>query len=156
MKFEINLDEIIGNETSIRDEVIRTITDRLQKGIKTAVDEEIGRVITVELSKVVEKKMPELIDNLMNEEYTPVDRWGDRNKKTTFRAELVKQIHENMVYKKDGYNDAKNAFTKAVDSVISSQLDGFKKEFNSKIDAEFTREAMNFATTKLKERLGIK
>jgi hypothetical protein len=101
--------------------------------------------------------MPGIINDLLSAEYVSIDRWGDRqDKPTTFRKELVKSIHEQMVYKKAQYDSDKNAFTKAVDEVVAEKIKEFKADFVKQVDAQFVAEAMAFATAKLKERLGVK
>jgi hypothetical protein len=101
--------------------------------------------------------MPALINELMEAEYTPVDRWGDqqRDKKTTFRKELVKSVHEQMVYKKTNYASERNPFTKAVDAVISENVDSFKARFNNLVTETFTKETLNHAMTELRKKFGI-
>jgi len=94
----------------------------------------------------------------MNSEYTRVDQWGDRTRKTTtFRKELVRSINENMVYQAgSGGYDGKNAFSKAVDGVIENNLDEFKKDFKKVVDDKYLAETMAFAVATLQKRLGLK
>ena len=68
----------------------------------------------------------------------------------------AKAIHEQMVYKRGQYDSEKNAFTKAVDQVVSESVNEFKKEFYRQVDANYTAEVMAAATRKLQERLGLK
>ncbi len=101
--------------------------------------------------------MPLIMDDLLKAEYVQADRYGhSTGKATNFREQLVKAINDQMVYSKGGYSSDKNMFTKSVDSVIEEQMRAFKEQFIKQVDAEFCQEAMDYATKKLKERLGIK
>ncbi len=164
MKIEIDLNEILGDEygstetlqESIQRQIIESLTKKIQDGVKKQVDNEVSRVITEEIAVAVKSQMPEIVSNLMNAEYLAVDRWGDStNKTTTFRAELVKAIHEQMVYKRTQYESDKNTFTKAVDSVIQENMKSFQTEFNKLVTDEFSKGAMEYARTTLAKKLGL-
>jgi hypothetical protein len=165
MKIEIDLNDILGGDEdgygseTMQESIRRQIIDKLSADIKTAlkkrIDEETSRVINETLQAEVKQRMPALIDDLMNTEFQPVDRYGSRSTPTTFRAELIKSINENMVYKKTGSFHDTSAFTKAVDAVIAENVSKFQREFNREIDTQFVAQAMAFATEKLRERLNL-
>lgn len=164
MKIEIDLNDIFGGDEegrgetmqeSIQRQVIEAVTRDVKAALKKRIDEETSRAINDALQAAVKDQMPALVDDLMNAEFQPVDRYGSRSAATTFRAELIKAIHENMVYKKTQYNSDASAFTKAVDAVISANVNKFQQEFNREVDAQFVAQAMAFATEKLRERLNL-
>jgi hypothetical protein len=162
MKFEIDLNDILGDENgsetlqeSIRRQVVDSVTQTVKKGIGTQIDQAIETTISTAINKYLTKEMPKLLATIMDAEYTPVDRYGDRNKPTSSRKELVRSITENMVYRKTTYSGDKNAFTRAVDEVIEQNLKAFQSEFNKQIDSQFTAAAMEYASNALKKRLGI-
>lgn len=162
MKVEIDFDEILGDEEgtetlqeSIRRQVVQSIAASARDGIKEKINAAVSETISSEINAYLKMEMPKLLANIMDTEYKPVDRWGDQNKLTTFRRELVKSITENMTYKKTQYSSDANAFTKAVDEVIAENVKLFKADFQKKVDAEFTAEALRYAVAALKQKLGI-
>ena len=157
MKIELDLDEILGGEESIREHVIQLISNDVKTGLKKRLDSEVAKAITQGLTEAIASKMPELVSAVIETPYVPVDRWGDRNfgsEPTTFRAQIVKAINEQMVYKHDTYGRG-NAFTQAVDAVVAKNVTAFKAEFNKLVHATFTQETFEYATAQLKKKLGV-
>jgi hypothetical protein len=162
MKVEIDLNDILadedGSETlaeSVRRQVVEHLTKKIGEGVGHAISCEVSRLINEEIANAMKDRMPAILDDLLNAEYVQVDRWGGRDGSTTFRKELVKSIHEQMKYVKATYDSEKNAFTKAVDSIIAENVKEFKADFDKQVNATFTQEAMSHATKKLREKLGI-
>lgn len=166
MKIEIDLNDIMsdpeyGAETlneSIRRQVIDNVTRTIKDGIGKHIDTEVARIIDEQIVVGLKDKLPGLVDDILTAEYTPVDRYGSPKKETTnLRAEIVKTVTEQMVYApKDRYNSSdKNAFTSAVDGLISKHVDQFKSSFDKTVDQKFVQEAMDYATKKLAERLKV-
>lgn len=164
MKVEIDLNDILGDEygaetlqESVRRQVIESLTSTIREGVGKQIDSEVSRILNDEIRTSVEARMDEIVADLLNAEYVTCDRYGDRSREpTTFRKELVKAIHEQMKYKRAQYDSDKNAFTRAVDDVISENVKAFKAEFSKQVDAQFVAECMSHAASKLKDRLGIK
>ena len=163
MKIEIDLNDILGDEfgaetlqDSVRRQVIAKMTDEINKGIGKKIDEEIALTIKKSLDEVAKNILPNLMENLIDTEYTPVDQWGDRSKgQTSFRKELIKSIHENMVYKKDSYSDRENSFTRCVDAVIKNEVQKFEKNFTEIVTTEVSKKTIDFAVAELKKRLKL-
>lgn len=166
MKIEIDLNDILGGDEdtapetlkeSIQRQVIDNLTAKIHAGINRRLDDEVQKVLNEELKKAIQEKMPMILNQLFTEDYVPVDRYGSSSgKSTNFRAELVKAINEQMVYKRAQYDSDKNVFTRAVDQVVSENVAAFKTEFNKLVDSNFTQEVLHQAQKKLQERLGIK
>lgn len=165
MKIEIDLNDILGGgeygepaetlQDSIRRQVIDAIVKSTSDGIKRKINEETSRVINEALQAAVQEQMPALLADLMNAEYVPVDRYGSRAAPTTFRNEMIKAIQEQMVYKKTSFSSDASAFTKAVDSVISENVNAFKVEFGKQVNSQFVAQAMQYAASEMSKRLGI-
>lgn len=164
MKIEIDLNEILGDESGVEtlaDSVRRQVTDKLAREIKENIGKQIDRELSQTINDTIKEQlikfMPDTIAELMNAEYVCVDRYGDRQKTpTTFRKELVKAIHEQMVYKKTSYQNDANAFTKAVDSVVEENVKDFKNNFNTLVSNLFTQQCFDYAKTELAKKLGVK
>ena len=162
MKIEIDLDEVLGDENgvetlneSIRRQVIESITAKVKEGIKNRIDHAVGETIQQELNSYLKEALPVLFAQIMDAEYTPVSQYGRRGEPTTLRATLLETITESMVYKRANYDSDKNAFTKAVDSVMGEQLKAFQVEFNKTVDATFTAAAFEHARLAIQKKLGI-
>lgn len=165
MKIEIDLNEILGDESgvetlqeSVRRQVIEKLSRQIQDGIGNRIDNKISEIINVTIKKSMEELTPSLIGDLMNAEYTPVDRWGSRKDggPTTFRKELVRSINEEMIYKKASYESDKNTFTKAVDSVVLENVNKLKIGFDKLVNEMFTQACFDYAKNALQKKLGVK
>lgn len=162
MKIQIDLNEILGDETGVetlQESVRRQVTDALVRATKQGVDATIKQEVTATIKNTLEseliERMPIIVNDVLTAEYTPVTRYGETAKPTSFRAELIKTIHEQMVYKRTTYDSDKNAFTKAVDAVVGENVAEFKKEFQKLVTAQFVADAMAFATAEMSKRLGL-
>jgi len=65
-------------------------------------------------------------------------------------------LQNQCVFKDKGYSSDNTAFTNAMKNIIEAQMKLFKPQFDKEINAMFTKEAMEYATNKLREKLGIK
>lgn len=163
MKIEIDLkdilhDEEFGSETmaeSIKRQVVDNIQKTLSKGITNKINEEVSNAIDEQIKKSLDEIRPNLIAEILDKEYVCVDRYGSRKEPTTFRNQLIKVVHEEMVYKKSNYSSDKNVFTKAVDGVLETQVLAFKKQFDEIITKEYVAETKAYAAKVLKEKLGL-
>jgi hypothetical protein len=164
MQITINLDELFcdengqpeeSTEQAIRRQVVARLTESYRQRVFSQFDAELARVIQDQLKEAVITKMPSLVEDLMNSEFTPVDTYGRRGQPTTFRNELIKGINSELEYKPKSFSSEENTFTKAVKAVVAEQLAAFKKEFTSKIDTNFRRDALAYAVDQLQQRLGL-
>jgi hypothetical protein len=162
MKIEIDLNDILGDENgaetlqeSVRRQVIDTLVRTTKAGVDATIKQQVAATIKETLERELIEKMPGIINDVLTSEYTPVGRYGDAGKPTTFRAELVKSISEQMTYKAARFDSDKNAFTRAVDSLVESEVATFKKEFNSHVTAKFVADAMDYAAAEMAKRLGV-
>lgn len=163
MKIEIDLNDILGDEggvetlaDSVRRQVIERLTSDVRKNIAKQVDEEVSAEIQKCIKTQLELVAPNFISELLDAEYMCVDRWGDRAKgTTTFRKEMIKAIHEEMKYKKGNYSNDQNAFTNAVDGLVKTNVDEFKKDFTKLVNQAFVNETLDFAVKTIKEKLKI-
>ena len=165
MKIEIDLQNILYDDDSDRSETLaesirRQVVEMVKKEAAQDVQKQIAAAVNdtlnAELSAAIKEQMPAIVSNLMDAEFVPVGRYGERGQPTTFRAELLKSIHSEMKYLGGNrWESDKNAFTKAVDATVAAHLKTFQAEFQKTIDAEFTRGVLEQATSALKKRLGI-
>lgn len=162
MKIEIDLATLFctdeadcTTEEAIKREIIDRLTGDMRKRLFARVDDELARAIQHEIKTVVEKEMPSLISDIMNATYTPVSNYGQRGEPTTFRAELIKAVGEQMKYAPKHYGSDENAFTRAVKAVVEEQTRAFRADFVARIDADFRKDALTYAVAELSKRLGL-
>lgn len=164
MKIEIDLKDILfdenyGPETmqeSIRRQVVANIEKTVVAGIGKRIDIEISRAIDEQIKKSLDEIRPGLIEHIIDAEYYPVTNYGDRSKEpTTFRKQLVKAVHEKMVYKNSTYSSDRNEFTNAVNAVLDLKTKEFQKSFNEIVDKEYIEKTKAYAVKVLKEKLGV-
>jgi hypothetical protein len=165
MKVEIDLKDILFDEDygpeslneSIRRQVIDSVKREIKDGVRLRINEEINKVISEEVLSQVKLIAPDLCKNILDLEFQPVTSYGSHDgKPTTLRNRFIEDLKKQFIYRKAQYDSEKNEFTRSVDSVVSSMMSDFKSSYNKEIDASFTQEALNYATIKMKERLGIK
>jgi hypothetical protein len=163
MKIEIDLSEILTSEygeaeslaESVHRQIADTLMERIQKGVLQKVDDEIAKRLDKAIGEAVTARMPDIINDVMNTSYIPVGAYGDRKKETNFRNELIKAISEQMVYKKTSYPNDRNAFTKAVDSVLEDKMQEMQKILKDEITTDFAKKALQESVKVLKKSLGL-
>jgi hypothetical protein len=164
MKIEIDLDNIFRDENgepyesleeSIRRQALDKLSGDLKKRLFDRLDDELARVMSSQIKAVMESKMPELINDIMNVEYTPVSTYGSRGEATTFKDEIIKSVAANMKYEPKSYSSDENSFTKAVRSILDAKTKAIEKAITDQVDVKFKDDAINFAVSKLSERLGL-
>jgi hypothetical protein len=163
MKIEIDLDDIFRDdqgpdeslEESIRRQVISRLTESYRKRLFDRFDAEMAATMQKQVAEIMAANMPNLIDDIMNNSYTPVSVYGQKDGPTTFRDEIIKSIAANMKYEPKTYRSDENAFTQAVKSIVEAKTGEIKTAILAQVDTEFKRDAIAFAVTKLSERLGL-
>lgn len=163
MKIEIDLNDILRDEygdgeslaEGIRRQVVDALVERTKAGVQKRIDEAVSAAISEGLAEAMKEQMPGLIADLMEAEYRPISRYGERGGPTTIRVELLKTIQEQMVYKKASYENDKNPFTRAVDGLVSEQLAAFKAEFTKQVDGKLVAEATQLVASSLAKRFGV-
>jgi len=164
VKIEIDLENIFrdedgnpeeGIEESIRRQVVSRLTEDYRKRLFSQFDLELGNIMREQIGKVMEDQMPQFIDDILNAEYRPIGRYGERGETTTFRAEIIRSIGENMKYEPKNYSSEENAFTKAVKSVVELKTKEVRDHITKEVDTKFKNDAITFAVTELSKRLGL-
>ena len=158
MKIEIDLREILTDEfgnnenlaETIKSEIVKNLSDTLSKGINDKITKEVAKLIDDEIKRVVSCQMPSLLSELIDKEYTIYDRWGAKGTTTTIRKELISTLTSQMVYKSARYDSDKNYFAKNADSIMSDKMDLFKEQFDTKVNEVFVKEALEYASAKIK------
>jgi hypothetical protein len=160
MKIEIDLQDILGDEygdmeslaQSIERQLVSHLKDNLAKKIQERIDSEVADIISSKVSEAADKIVPTLMTELVDKEYTPVGDYGRKREPTTMRNELLKTLVSQMVYKPARYDSDKNYFTKSIDVLVREQIAIFKKDFEGKVNETLTKEAFDYAITKMYQK----
>lgn len=148
--------ESIDVPEAIREAVIARVIDKLEKQASHALKEQVDKILTETIKTQVEDKIKEIMPNILDHEFTETTSWGERKGTYTVRNRILQAVESQCVYKKDSYGRSENVFSKTVSDIVESKISDFGKQFKTKVDEEFTKQALELATTKLKEKLGIK
>ena len=158
MKIEIDLDEVFAEEgitieDVVKNEVINNLTRTLSNRVSDKIEEEVNNIVTGLVKEKVAEKLPIIFESIIEDEYYPVDNYGDRSRTpTTFRKELTQAMFAQMRYTK---GHERNMFTKAIDEIIGENIKEVKKEFDKTVNEALAKEAFEYAIDTLKKKLGI-
>ncbi len=165
MKIEIDLNDVFcgdEGEESLEASIRRQVLDRLTYDYKERLfknfDSMLMGKIEEAMQEAVVSRMPELVESVMTEEYTPVDRWGQRGATTTFRTELVKKVADQMEYKPlpDYQRSHENVFTRTVRAAIDERCKEVQKKIKEVVDSEIEEQALKVAMKALEQKFNLK
>lgn len=163
MKIDIDLSEIFedGNEdgavnASIKDLIIHTVTQRIYQKVERDISAMVSDILKKGITEKLNSYLSQLIPTLMDYEFEETATYGAKKEKTTVKNRILKELERNCTYKNERYSSDNNAFTDAIKVTVAKHINDFKPAFDKEVNALFIKEAMDYAQTKLKERLGIK
>ena len=156
MQITINTADLLGDETTIRDEVIEQISNALLLNLRKTVAEQVTNIIQDQLVQQVKFVISDLVNLHLDTEITVTDRYGSEEESYTIRNKIASLIAGQLVYKKSNYSSERNAFTGAIDELVNRELKKFQNEFNSMVTKDLLNLCLNEATTKLKLACGVK
>ena len=156
MQIIINTAEMLGDETTIRDEVIEQVSNVLIRTFKEKVSNAVDVILSEEVSKVGAEIIGQIVNAHLDTVITPTNRYGEQEQPYTLRNKIAQITAAQCVYKKARYDSDKNAFSIAVDNVIEEELRKFQKEFNSIITKQILEQTMEQGVQRLREAFKIK
>ena len=156
MQILINTADLLGDETTIRDEVIEQISNALLLNLRKTVAEQVTNIIQEQLVQQVKFVISDLVNLHLDTEITVTDRYGSKEESYTIRNKIASLVAGQLVYKKSNYSSDRNAFTSAVDELVNSELKKFQTAFNSMVTKDLLKLCLDEATTKLKLACGVK
>ena len=156
MKIEIDTNDMLGDESTIREEVISQMVFALKKNMRDTINNSVEAEMSKAMPELVKEKVAGIVEIHLDTEFIPCDRHGREEKPTTIRKNIADIIQEQCIFKKTGYNSDNNCFTKAILSTVESELKKFKSEFMSLINTKVVSQCADEALKKLKAALGIK
>ena len=159
MEIKINTEDLVGEECSVREEIISLAVEAFRKDVAEKVDREVNSFITNQLQDQIKTQMTKQIDLIIHDgldyEYTEMDKWGTPHGKFTIRQRIADIFKEQAVFKQKQWDSDKNVFTKVVEQIISEELKNFRSDFNKLVNNKFLADCQEYAIKTLRERLKI-
>ena len=156
MKIEINTADILGDEATIRDEVVEQIASSFMIEMRKDAQTLIRDTLETALANTIQEKVSELVDMHLDTEFTETNQYGRVGDTITFRNKIADILKQQCVFKKTNYRSDQNAFTGAVINAVENEMKKFQKEYVSLVNKKLLQECLDDATTKLKAACGIK
>jgi hypothetical protein len=163
MKIEIDLEKIFDDldedgrpQGSLRDVIIVAVVDKLCRSNQTNINNKISSMIEERVKALLYPALDKAIDSLLDYEFVETSRYGSTKQPTTVRARILEDMEKTLVWRDGNYDSDKSPYTKAIQRVVQVKLDEYAKQFQKEIDKKFIAESFDYATKKLREKLGIK
>lgn len=156
MQITINTADILGDEATIRDEVISQVSNALITSMRTQAQTALSEMLNKSLNEVVSHVVSEAVNLAVDTEFTEVDSYGRVGKTASVRSRIADRVQEQCTFKQTTYQSDRNPFTAAVQEVISKEVAKFKADFNSMVTRQVLNECMDMAVAKLRESMNIK
>lgn len=162
MKIDIDLSEIFvdGDEggdvnQSIKDIIIDTVCSKIYARINKEITDKVSAILEKGITEKLNAYLSNLIPMLMEYEFQETAMYGASKEKTTVKNRILKTLETQCIFKEGRYDSENNAFTKAMRGIIENQMKAYKPEFDKQLNALFIKEAMDYAVTAVKKKLGI-
>lgn len=156
MQITINTADILGDETTIRDEVINQVSQALITSMRTQARDALTTMLKKNLAEVVTQVTAEAIAMTMDTKFTDTDTYGRVGKEASIRERIADYVQAQCTFKPSQFNSDMNPFSRVVKETVEAEVKKFKADFTSLVTQQVIRQNMDMAVTKLKESLGIK
>lgn len=159
MKIEIDMTEIFENEDggdikmTVGDRVIENVTNRAWSDFERRFKERLDSTLTKMIEEKVSAKLDEVIPQMLEHEFTEITSWGSVKEKWSVKGRILAAIEKTSQYNNSSSWDSdKNAFTKAINSIVSEHVKQFDKIIRDTINFRFRDECIKVAQERLKDQ----
>ena len=156
MQITINTSDILGDETTIRDEVIEQVSNALITSMRTQAKAALTEMLEKNLAEVITQVTTDAIAMTMDTKFTDTDSYGRAGKEASIRERIADYVQAQCTFKQSNYSSDRNPFTTVVTEVVQKEVAKFKADFTSLVTQQVIKQNMDMAVTKLKESFGIK
>lgn len=156
MKITINTADILGDETTIRDEVVDAITNAMRHEMRDKIATLVAVNAEAALRDAIKDQMAGIVAIHLDTPFCPTDIYGNKRPETTLRSMIAEIIQKECTLQTRGSSYDQNRFTQAVNETLKAELARFQKEFNSIVTANAVSQTLELAYKKLREVCGIK
>lgn len=166
MKIEVDLHDVFCDpetgqpeesvEQAIQRQIVEHLTKTMRDGVKRKVDEEVSKQVTELVQAEIAARIPEIVGDALDFEFYTVNSWGGVSKEpTSIRKEIVSAVQKQISYDPKRYESENNAFTTAVKAIANEAFGRFRKEFDSAVNADLQKQAMDYAVKALQQRFKL-
>jgi hypothetical protein len=156
MQITIDTSDIIGEEATIRGEIIDQVSNYLFTYLRKEADKVFLETLNAQLTAVVKDSVSNAMAIHLDTEFTETDGYGRIGKKGTVRNRIADAVKDQCVYKRSQYASDMNAFSNTIVETVKIEVEKFKNEFNSLVTKQVVEQSMTMAVATLKQSLGIK
>lgn len=156
MEITINTDDILGDESTIRDEVIAMMARNLTVSMHEEADKQLQNEIENCVKVAVKEAVSEAVKIGLDTEYTTVGEYGKKGETETLRGRISDIVQALCQFSRKNYDRDKNDFTKIVEYTIAEEVKTFRNGFNRMVTEKVLEETMDHAVSKLRQAMGIK
>ena len=156
MQITINTADILGDETTIRDEVVAAITNAMRHEMRDKIANLVATNIEASLREAIKAQMVSIVAIQLDAPFTPTSDYGARKPETTLRNMIAEMIQKECTLQTNRNSYDANGFTKAVNETLKAEVARFQKEFNTIVTANAVQQTLDIAYKKLREVCGIK
>lgn len=156
MKIELDLTEIFEDEdgerisVSMAERIESAVIEKAEKTVVSLIKETFDKQISEQITEIVNAQLNLIIVDLLDQEFTPVTKWGERDAPTTIRSRICRDVENAMKWKESSYSSDNSIYTNTVKAVVAEHLKSFGKEFNRVVDEKLVAECMQYAVDKLR------
>jgi hypothetical protein len=156
MQITINTSDILGDETTIREEVIEQVVNALTTSMRKQAKETLEELLEKSLAEVVRQAVTEATAIAMDTKFTDVDSYGRVGKEASLRERIADYVQKQCTFKPTTYSSDATPFTNVVKDVVEKEVRQFKSDFNSLVSKQLIEQSMDMAVKTLKASIGIK
>lgn len=156
MQITINTADILGDEATIRDEVINQVASALTTSMREQAKQALAEMLDDRLKVVVEAAVDSAAHLALDTKFTDTDEYGRQGKAASIRDRIADYVQAQCVFNRKTFSNDENPFTRGVREAVESEVGKFKKDFVSLINRQVVEQTLDMAVAKLREALGIK
>ena len=156
MQITINTADILGDEVTIRDEIISQVSAALTTSMRQQANAALSEMLEKNVADLVSRIVAETVSLTIDAPFTDIDSYGRVGKTASIRERIADYVQAQCAFGTKTYSSDENTFTKTVKKVVEAEVAKFKTEFNSLVTRQVVEQSADAALKKLKESLGIK
>ena len=154
MQITIDTSRILGDETTIRSEVVEMVSAAIVADMRKQAREALAERLNTDLARVMGEVLGELIPAALDHQFTETDSYGRVGKTASIRSRIADYVQTQCTFKEQ--YGSKNMFATAVHETVSAEVQKFRKEFDTLVTRKMLQDTLDAAVKRLKETLGIK
>lgn len=139
----------------LQEKVIEEVATRITGDAYDSIVYDIKQRVSDKIPATLNACISEFIHSISDDEFIPVNAYGEKSAPTTLRKEIAKQVAKAAEYSPSYDSYKNNVFTKCVDSIFEEKIKLFREELKKQVDAKFVKEVLKLAEKSLKDKLGI-